>query len=265
MDEPAWHLRARLRLIMLALAEGRYTEAEKECRSGVELAESIHEFMWSKDIRALLGQVLLDQGHLEAAGAEMRTAVAGNDSDVSRTRARLTVLGQIYARTGDSALDDLTARFRDLASPGAPKRLIRDIDIFTGLVAYERGRYREAAAALEKAAASLPAGFPAAVYEPIVFLYLGLAREKAGDPAGAAAAFRAITAEKAYRMLFGDVFPLAVLGEARVSETLGRRADAIDGYRRFLELWRNADPGRPEVEEARAHLGALSSPSASRR
>jgi tetratricopeptide (TPR) repeat protein len=257
MDEPAWHLRARLRLIFLALAEGRYAEAEKECRAGVELAESIHEFMWSKDIRALLGQVLFDQGHLEAARAEMRAAVAGNDSDLSRTRARLTVLGQIYARTGDAALDDLTARFRDLAGPGAPKRRLRDIDIFTGLVAYERGRYREAAAALEKAAASLPAGFPAAAYEPVVFLYLGLAREKAGDPAGAAVAFATITSEKEFRFSFGDVFPIAVLGEARVSETLGRRADAVEGYRRFLGLWQNADPARPEAEEARVRLEAL--------
>jgi tetratricopeptide (TPR) repeat protein len=257
MDEPAWHLRARLRLVLLALAEGRYTEAEKECRAGVELAESIHEFMWSKDIRALLGQVLVEEGRLEDARAEMRAAVSGHDSDTSRTRSRLTLLGQIYARTGDAALDDIAARFRDLAGPGAPKRLRRDVDIFSGLVAYEGGRYREAAASLESAAAALPPGFPAAAYEPLVFLYLGLAREKAGDPAGAAAAFATITSEKEFRFLFGDAFPMAVLGEARASEALGRRADAVEGYRRFLELWQNADPGRPEVAEARTRLEAL--------
>ncbi len=263
MDEPAWHLRARLRLILLALAEGRYAEAEKECREGVDLAESIQEFMWSKDIRAMLGQVLLDQGKLEAALAELRTAVEGPDSDVSRTRTRLIGLGQVYVRTGNpAALEDVTRRFRDLVGPAAPRRLIRDYDLFPGVVEFERGRYREAVAALEKAAAALPPSFPAVAYEPIVYYYLGLAREKSGDAAGAAAAFEEISKETGYRFLFGDVFPLAVFGKARAEEALGRRAAARDGYRDFLELWKNADPGRSEVEEARARLAALSGPSA---
>lgn len=266
MDEPAWHLRARLRLILLALAEGRYVEAEKECREGVDLAESIQEFMWSKDIRALLGQVLLEQGKPEAALAELRTAVLGPDSDISRTRARLIGLGQVYVRTGNTAaLEDLTRRFQDLVGPGASRRIVRDYDIFTGVVELERGRYPEAIAALEKAAAALPPAFPPAAYEPLIYYDLGLARGKAGDAAGAAAAFDEISREKSYRFLFGDVFPLAVFGKARAEETLGRPAAALDGYRSFLELWKNADPGRPEVEEARARVAALTGPAGSHR
>jgi tetratricopeptide (TPR) repeat protein/DNA-binding CsgD family transcriptional regulator len=263
MDEPAWHLRARLRLIILALSEGRYTEAEKECREGVELAESIHEFMWAKDIRAMLGQVLFEQGKLEASLAEVRTAVTGPDSDPSRTRARLQVLGQIYARTGDlAALEDLTRRYREQAGPAAPRRLVREFDLFTGIVEFERGRYQEAVASLGKAAASLPSGFPPAAFEPLVFCYLGLAKEKAGDLVGAIDAFDEILREKDDRFILGDVFPLAVFGKARAEEALGRRAAAIDGFRYFLELWRNADSGRPEVAEATARVKALSAPSA---
>ena len=266
MDEAAWHLRARLRLIFLALSEGRLTEAEKECREGVELAEAIHEFMWSKDIRAMLGLVLLEQGKPEAALAELRTALAGTDSDTSRTRSRWMVLGQIYARMGDAvALEDLTRRFRELAGPGAPRRLVRDLDLFTGLVELERGRYRESAAALEKAEAALPAAFPAVAYEPLVYYGLGLARERAGDAAGAAAAFEEILKEAQYRLLFGDVFPLAVFGKAKAEEALGRRTAALEGYRSFLDLWKNADPGRPELEEARTRLNALAMPARSLR
>jgi len=266
MDEASWHLRARLRLIILALTEGRYAEAEKECRDGVDLAESIQEFMWSKDIRAMLGQILLDQGKPEAALAELRTAVAGTDSDISRMRARWICLGEIYARAGNSgAIEDLTGRFKDLLGPNPPRRAVRDYDIFTGVVEYERGRYPEAVAAFKKAAASLPAAFPPSAYEPIIFYYLGLAREKAGDAAGASAAFEEILRERSLRFSFGDVYPLAVLGQARAAQALGRRAEAVAGYRDFLELWRNADAGRPEVEEARARLASLAGPSGSPR
>jgi tetratricopeptide (TPR) repeat protein/DNA-binding CsgD family transcriptional regulator len=266
MDEAAWHLRARLRLIFLALAEGRLTEAEKECREGVELAESIHEFMWSKDIRAMLGQVLLEQGKPADALAELRTAAEGTDSDTSRTRSRLTVLGQIYARMDDAAsLEDLTRRFRELAGPGASPRIVRDLDLFTGLVELERGRYRESAAAFDKAAAALPPTFPAVAFEPLVYYYLGLAREKAGDAKGAAEAFEEISKEKDYRFSFGDFFPLAVFGKAKAEEALGHRGAALEGYRSFLDLWKNADPERPEIEAARARLNALSGPSGSGR
>jgi tetratricopeptide (TPR) repeat protein len=222
--------------------------------------------MWSKDIRTMLGQILLEQGKPEAALAELRTAVEGTDSDNSRTRSRLTVLGQIYARMGDAAsLEDLTRRFRELARPGASPRIVRDLDLFTGLVELERGRYRESAAAFDKAAAAIPPTFPAVAYEPLVYYYLGLAREKAGDAAGAAAAFEEISKEKEYRFLFGDVFPLAVFGQAKAEEALGRRAAALEGYRYFLELWKNADPGRPEIEAARTRLNALTGSSGSHR
>jgi hypothetical protein len=37
-------------------------------------------------------------------------------------------------------------------------------------------------------------------------------------------------------------------------ERLGRPAEATDSYREFLGLWKDADPGTPEVKEARAAL-----------
>ena len=48
---------------------------------------------------------------------------------------------------------------------------------------------------------------------------------------------------------------------AELCERLGRGEDAVEHYRRFLELWAEAEPElRPWVERARAKLEAAASP-----
>ena len=64
---------------------------------------------------------------------------------------------------------------------------------------------------------------------------------------------------------FEGALAKAVWGLARVEDKLGRAERAREGYRAFLELWKDADVGRPEVEEARARLAALSGPAGSGR
>ena len=174
-----------------------------------------------------------------------------------RTRARWTVLGQIYARTGDAALDDLTARFRDLAGPGAPKRLLRDTDIFAGLVEFERGGYREAVAALEKAAAALPPADPRRPSNRSSSATSGWpGKRPAIRPAPRLPSTRSW--KRRTTAYTSAISSLAVFGKARAEEALGHRRRPRRAIGASSALWSQADPGRPEVEEARARLKALS-------
>ena len=82
------------------------------------------------------------------------------------------------------------------------------------------------------------------------------ARKARGDIAGAIEGYRQIltvdTAQKWTAMLE----PRYVLELARLLDKQGDKAGARKEYQRFLDLLKHADPGLPEVAEARSRIGS---------
>ena len=76
---------------------------------------------------------------------------------------------------------------------------------------------------------------------------------------GAVPLLSAVTEEKSQRIaevMLGSIKPFHfMLG--KIYERQGMKAEAIRSYRTFLDLWREADAGIPEIEEANRSLAAL--------
>jgi tetratricopeptide (TPR) repeat protein/TolB-like protein len=261
MDAGPWQIRAHVRLGNVALAEGRFREAEDQFRGGAELAETIGESNGASDLRQLLGQVFLDTGRPAAALLEARRAVESGQAsgNGSRLRAAMHFQGLACLRNKEpSTVDSLTARFKSMAAAGSTKRPARDYDFFQGMIALEKGLPFEAAKLIEKAVSQLPPGNSSDSRKMLFYVTLASAREKAGDFAGAASAYQEVTGSAGDRLQIAEYYPWSVLGLARMEERLGRPARALEGYRSFLALWKDADPGRPEIAEAQGRFDALS-------
>ena len=84
----------------------------------------------------------------------------------------------------------------------------------------------------------------------------GLARVKKaqGDLAGAIRIYRALLTADMSSKWVAMLEPRYVLELARLLDETGDKAGARAEYQRFLELWKNADPGLPELAEAQAYL-----------
>jgi tetratricopeptide (TPR) repeat protein/DNA-binding CsgD family transcriptional regulator len=260
MDEASLRLKGYERLGSVALSEGRFRAAAEEFGRGAALAETTGQHEWTATMRQLRGRALLEVGDAPAALAEARKAVeaARSAGGGYRLAAALLFQAEVYLQGADTtATAELVEQFRALAVPGGTRRLLRSHDFFRGLAELGAGRPTEAAKLIDKAIAQIVRRDGADCNNILFNYYLASAREKAGDDAGAARALKAILDSRGDSLDFGGLFAKAMIGLARLEEKLGRRAAALEGYRRFLELWKDADPGRPEVAEARARVAAL--------
>jgi len=85
----------------------------------------------------------------------------------------------------------------------------------------------------------------------------GLARVKVarGDLPGAIQIYRSFLTPDIGRKFTSLLEPRDVLALARLLDKSGDTAGARAQYRRFLDLWKHADPGQPELAEARRKAG----------
>jgi tetratricopeptide (TPR) repeat protein len=87
---------------------------------------------------------------------------------------------------------------------------------------------------------------------PLAFAYY-----KSGNFDKAIEEYKRITSLTTGRLQFGDIYVKAFYMLGKIYEEKGWKGKAIEHYEKFLDLWKDADPGIPEVEDARLCLIAF--------
>jgi tetratricopeptide (TPR) repeat protein len=79
----------------------------------------------------------------------------------------------------------------------------------------------------------------------------------AGDLDNACLAYEKIVSLVNGRIVCADAYSRSFYVLGKIFEQKGDHAKAASNYRKFLDLWKDADPGLPEVEDARNRLAGL--------
>ena len=169
--------------------------------------------------------------------------------------------GVAEARRGnlDAARAQLNAQ-AETYEPGAePQRWLHGS--LRGEIALAAGELAEAEAAFSGGEPQFKMVFSAGA--PTVFLFvnqtpsrdgLGRVMKAQGDLAGAIRFYRALLTPDMTSKWTAMLEPRLVLELARLLDASGDKEAARTEYQRFLELWKDADEGLPELQEAREYL-----------
>jgi len=238
----------KTRLPFLRLSEGRINQAMELARNAEDHLSLIY-----LNYRA---------GNFGGALAESQMALKdalekGSLRDQAWT---LQMRGLVELALGNFLAARRTAEELEKCVEGAPiQKLVRHHYFLAGMIEREAGRYASAVDYLNKAIALLPAEswYSVTPSKPIFFDGLAAVYFKSGDLGRAKEEYRRIQSLALVRLEYGDIYAASFYWLGKIAEKEGKKAEAVENYRKFLDLWKDADPGLPEVEDAAKRLAAL--------
>jgi tetratricopeptide (TPR) repeat protein len=132
--------------------------------------------------------------------------------------------------------------------------------LLMGTIEFTKNNYEDAKKYQIQALSLLPfPGYWAQRYDDHAVFYNALASTyvQAGELDKAQEQYEKIASLTEGRLSFGIIYAKSYYRLGQIFEQKGWKGKAIEHYEKFLDLWKDADPGLPEVEDARKLLAGL--------
>jgi len=251
-------------LAAVRLGEGRLREAIEEMQKAVALEKKPSNQRQESSLRVNLAHGLLRSAHYDETIQECRLAagLAEEAGNYSQQIHALDLMGTAQLEMNSPAEAQKTAEeLKILAEKTLNKKLVRHYFHLMGLIELKKGLMKQAIDDLERSVSLLSGQAWDWGTELNLHAYfidsLAAAYYQVGDLAKAREQYLTITKLGSGRIEFGDIYAKAFYMLGKIAEQQRDKARAIANYGKFLDLWKNADAGLPEVEDAKKRLAGL--------
>jgi tetratricopeptide (TPR) repeat protein len=248
-------------MILLAILQGKFSEAEALARKAIAAMEKSEEKLLMNIFRNLSAYGLWRSGHLKEAIQEFDRIrdTAVEIDNVSMQRRALQGKGLVYCTLNSLDKAGLTAdELSRLVQSALNPKETRMVDHLLGWIELQKGNEDKAIDHLERAVSKLPHEYDFPGEEQALYVEpLALAYFKSGDLDHAREEYERIVALTTGRIGFGDIYARSFYMLGKIAEQKGDKAVAREHYQKFLGLWKDADPGLPELADARKLLSTL--------
>jgi tetratricopeptide (TPR) repeat protein len=254
---------AAISLMYLYKTQGRYEDARMQAETAMQILKKNRR--WDFDpFNAELSRLSAREGNIQEASRTW--------NDVRDRTTCFKLRGEIYVQSQQRAnveevfnqIDDEIRKenntewafYLDQNGLERPliKRFRRTLYCLKARLALESGDYENAISYVEQAK-EIYSGenlIPADLIE-----ILGRVYYESGDLESAREQYEWISRMTYNRKEYGDIYAESFYMLGKIYEELGKKRQARTNYEHFLDLWKNADPGSPEVDDARARLATL--------
>ena len=246
------------RFAALNVLQGKFQDAIEQLEKRIEIARNQGEMSWAVFGHGYLSYIYLKSGDPEKSLEEIAKLwqIAVDEDLESWKRNALMFRSIVYQEMNDldkaiQAADEFKASIKQ----GVNQNLMRSYYYVMGLIEIKRENFTRAIEYLNDALDLLeygPLDKDARTIEALAVAYY-----KSGEIDKARMEYKRITTLLGGRINVGDIYAKSFYNLGKIYEEQSDTAKAIENYEKFLELWKDADPGIAEVKDAKTRLADL--------
>ena len=255
--EKAAQLDARDKLGALYLLQGKFDKSEDQLRQGIELAKELGEKGDKSSFHIKLAYLYIKMRKLEEALGECNEAWSGavEAEELEAQRDVLHFKGLTYLEMKSlSEAQRTTDELKKLSQIKLNRKLMRDFHHLVGMRELKRKNFAKAIKEFEKAISFSSLQF---TFSALFINSLALAHYEAGNIEKAREQYERIIGLTYGRLYYGDIYAKSYYMLGKIYKEKGLNKEALEHYRRFIDLWREAEHDFPEIADAKKQIVAL--------